>query len=114
MTKFSIKSRELHSLSLKLEKATRELAGVIAEKNMIEKGKAASDKALEDKHLENQILQKETKKHSGETTGLTSNLKIASKNLKYKEKEIYRLEQTVENAQETCKRLKVKNSELTA
>ena len=61
-----------------------------------------------------QILQKETKKHSEETTGLKNDLKTASKNCKLKEKEIYRLEQTVQNAQETCNRLKGKNSELTS
>ena len=41
-------ARELHSLSLKLEKATKELTAVITEKSILEKGKAASDKALED------------------------------------------------------------------
>ena len=55
-------AKELHNISLKLEKAKRELSNAMLEKGTSDKSKTASDKHLEEKVLENKILNSSMKK----------------------------------------------------
>ena len=105
---------DLHNVSMKLEKAKKELSNALFEKETSDKNKRVSDKHLEENICENKILNNSIKKFDVEKQNLQNEIKTLRKDLKMKEKEIYRLQGIEDNSKDTIKRLKNKNSELTS
>jgi chromosome segregation ATPase len=83
---------ELQNLFLTVEKTSRELSEVKAEHMTVLKNNKTLEKNLENKVSENQITLKSLKYLTGENQNLRSDFQSAAKNIKLKEKEIYRLE----------------------
>ena len=98
--------KDLHDLSIKLEKAKKEIQEAMADKNSFVKENKRLELKLRDKDTEIKTIKSESKDLKSEVETLKNEIKTENKNVKSKEKEITRLDNKGNNLAESVKNFK--------
>ena len=102
----------VHEVGIKLEKAKKEVADALFEKNSLLKDNKKLEQKVKEMETDNKTTKSEYKDLKNEIENLKSNVRTANKGIKSGDKEIIRLQNKNDNFEESVKNYKIENKKL--